>query len=158
FSTPTVWAAGVDYAIGASVYVGRRVYAALVAHRSVNFSVDLASGKWHLLADFTAVTQVDQSAIEAAQQAIAAATAAQGSALAAAQTVAQSAANAQAALNSANAAAASQTASANNAGSASASAANAAASALESASAATAVIAAQKGAPNGLATLGIDGK
>src|SRR5690606_19913772 len=89
FSTPTVWAAGVDYAIGASVYVGRRVYAALVAHRSVNFSVDLASGKWHLLADFTAVTQVDQSAIEAAQQAIAAATAAQGSALAAAQTVAQ---------------------------------------------------------------------
>ncbi|MGN7964425.1 hypothetical protein, partial [Brucella sp. 22210] len=37
FSTPSVWAAGVDYSLSAAVYVGRKVYAALVAHKSVNF-------------------------------------------------------------------------------------------------------------------------
>ncbi|MBE0561840.1 MAG: hypothetical protein IH622_13640 [Ochrobactrum anthropi] len=137
FSTPTVWATGVDYAVGAAVYVGRKVYAALVAHKSVNFGVDLAAGKWYMLADFTAVTQVDQTAVEAAQQAIAAATAAQGSALAAAQTVAQSAANAQAAQNSATAAAASQVAAAGHANAAGISSTSAAASAAAAATSAS---------------------
>lgn len=175
FSTPTVWAVGVDYALGAAVYVGRKVYAALVAHKSVNFGVDLAAGRWYLLADFTAVTQVDQTAVEAAQQAIAAATAANSSALAAAQTVAQSAANAQAAQNSATAAAASQNAAAASASVAAVSATNAAASAssaatyatnaaqsadtafsagaIAGAEAATNLIIAKTGAPNGLAAL-----
>lgn len=136
FSTPTVWAVGVSYSLGAAVYVGRKVYAALVAHKSVNFGVDLAAGKWYLLADFTAVTQVDQTAVEAAQQAVAAATAANSSALAAAQTVAQSAANAQAAQNSAIAAAASQTAAAVSASDAATSASNASASATAAANSA----------------------
>ncbi len=145
FSTPTVWAVGVDYALGAAVYVGRKVYAALVAHKSVNFGVDLAAGKWYLLADFTAVTQVDQTAVEAAQQAIAAATAANSSALAAAQTVAQSAANAQAAQNSAGEASASATAAtafatiAANSATAAAASAEAAANSADDAAAAGAI-------------------
>ncbi|WP_176074332.1 hypothetical protein [Brucella intermedia] len=145
FSTPTVWATGVDYSLGAAVYVGRKVYAALVAHKSANFGVDLAAGKWYLLADFTAVTQVDQTAVEAAQQAIAAATAAQGSALAAAQTVAQSAANAQAAQNSATDAAASQSAAAGFATAANASAISASQSAANASAAASAAVAAAIG-------------
>lgn len=96
FTTPTVWASGKRYALGAGVYVGRRVYAALSAHTSAaDFNTDLVGGKWYLLADFTAVTQVDQSAIDAAaaaaQSAIDAANAALGvgAALTAAQTAAQ---------------------------------------------------------------------
>jgi len=83
FSTPTVWTTGVIYPIGVSVYNGRKVYAALVAHTAGVFSIDLAAGNWYLLADFTAVTQVDQSAEDAAAAAIAAAAAANASAAAA---------------------------------------------------------------------------
>lgn len=84
FTTPTVWAAGTSYEIGASVYVGRKVYAALVAHTSgANFNADNLTGKWYLLADFTAVTNVDQAAADAALAAKQSATSAAGSANAA---------------------------------------------------------------------------
>jgi hypothetical protein len=98
FSTPTVWAASKQYALGASVYVGRKVYSALSAHTSAgDFNTDLVGGKWYLLADFTAVTQVDQSAIDAAAAAAQSATDAAdaalgiGAALTDAQTAAQAA-------------------------------------------------------------------
>lgn len=85
FTTPTVWASGVSYELGDSVYVGRKVYAALEAHTSAStFNVDLQAGRWYLLADFTAVTAVDQEAEDARDEAVAAANAAAVSAAAAA--------------------------------------------------------------------------
>lgn len=112
FSTPTVWATATAYALGASVYLGRKVYAALSAHTSGTFAVDLAAGKWYLLADFTEVTAVDQAAAEAALAAAASAAAALASQSAAAASAASTSDDAAASANSAAAALASENAAA----------------------------------------------
>lgn len=81
FTTPTVWTAGTAYALGSQVYLGRKVYAALKAHTASSlFNIDNNAGKWYLLADFTAVTAVDESAAQAADSAAASAVAAAASA------------------------------------------------------------------------------
>lgn len=112
FSTPTVWATATAYEKGASVYLGRKVYAALIAHTSGTFSVDLAAGKWYLLADFTEVTAVDQAAADAALAAAASAAAALVSQTASASSASSSSDSAAASANSAAAALVSENAAA----------------------------------------------
>jgi hypothetical protein len=73
FTTPTVWATGVQYVRGASVYRNQRVYAAVSAHVSSAFATDLANGRWVLLADFTELTVVSQGVADNAAAAAAAA-------------------------------------------------------------------------------------
>jgi len=91
FSTPTVWATATAYEIGDQIYSGRKVYAALIAHTSGTFNVDLAGGNWYLLADFTAVTAVDAAAEASAAAAAASAAAALASQTAAALSAADAA-------------------------------------------------------------------
>lgn len=56
FDAPTVWAADTAYTTTSSVFFGNGFYIATIAHTSgSDFNVDLASGRWLLLADFTPI-------------------------------------------------------------------------------------------------------
>lgn len=58
--TPTVWAAGVNYASAATVTVSaagyQGIYRCVVAHLSGAFATDFANGKWALVFSFIAVS------------------------------------------------------------------------------------------------------
>ena len=97
FRPPTLWGTGLTYGINDTVFFGSKLYRALEGHVSSDFDLDLAAGKWIVMADFTAAmddftqatsavagfaAQAETSANDAAAAASAAALAEAGAAVA----------------------------------------------------------------------------
>lgn len=60
---PSTWAAATNYVVRDTVFNAGKFYICLVSHVSNDFTLDLAAGKWDLIADFTGATAVSATAV-----------------------------------------------------------------------------------------------